>query len=142
MIDPAVREDAPSISHSLLRQFAGLWIVVFGGLALVNEFWSGRRTVATFLAVLAVVVGGYGLIRPSAIRPVFTLAIALTRPIGWVVSHLVLALIFYVVFTPMAVIFRVIGRDPLTRRPQQRSAPTFWHERQVETDPRRYLHQS
>ena len=39
-------------------------------------------------------------------------------PIGWTVSRLMLAAMFYVIFTPVGLVFRLIGRDALRlRRP-------------------------
>ena len=47
------------------------------------------------------------------------------RPIGWVVSHLALGIIYYGIFTPVALVFRLMGRDPLNRR-LDRQASTYW----------------
>ena len=46
-------------------------------------------------------------------------------PIGWVVSHALMAAIYYLVITPMAVAMRLLGRDPLDRR-FDRDATTYW----------------
>ena len=37
-------------------------------------------------------------------------------PIGWTISRLMLAALFYLVFTPMALVFRLMGRDALHLR--------------------------
>ena len=49
-------------------------------------------------------------------------------PIGFVVSWLLLALIYYLMFTPVALWFRLIGRDKMHRRPDP-AAQTYWRER-------------
>ena len=46
-------------------------------------------------------------------------------PIGWVVTHVVMALIFYLVVTPLGVIMRLCGRDPMERRWLDRRAKTY-----------------
>jgi hypothetical protein len=140
MIDPALREDGPAISSRMLRQFAGLWLTVFGGLALWNLYIGGSLRTISILGFVALSVGLTGLIRPSAIRIVFAVAMAVTKPIGLVISYAILATLYYVVFTPIALVFRIVGRDALERRQGQR--PTHWVERVQPTDPRRYLHQS
>lgn len=100
-------------SRKMLRQFAGLWLVVFGGLAAWRA-WHGQADVWTqALAIGALVVGGIGLIWPMAIRFVYTGWMIAAFPIGWTISRLVLAVTFYAIFTPVAFIFRLMGRDAL-----------------------------
>jgi hypothetical protein len=61
-------------------------------------------------------------------------------PIGWTISHLVLAVVFYGVLTPIALVLRLAGRDPLERR-FDRAAATYWVERPAEQDPKRAFRQ-
>ena len=39
----------------------------------------------------------------------------LAFPIGWTVSQVMLAMMFFGLFTPIGLVFRLIGRDPLHR---------------------------
>jgi hypothetical protein len=141
MIDPKLREDRPRATDRVVRQFAALCILVFSSLALVDAYLRHRNGRALVFAFLAAVLGPLGLIRPSAIRPVFATAIAVTSPIGWVVSRVLLGVIFYAVFTPIALLFRLKGRDTLHRR-RNANASTYWQPRQQSSDPLKYLHQS
>ena len=36
-------------------------------------------------------------------------------PIGWVVSHLLLAIVYYLVLTPIGLVMRLFGGDPMHR---------------------------
>ena len=74
-----------------LRQFAGLWLVFFGGLAAWQGFVRRHATLAIVLAVLALTIGPLGLLWPRLIRPVFVAWMVLAFPIGWTVSQLMLA---------------------------------------------------
>ena len=60
-------------------------------------------------------------------------------PIGWVVTQLVLALMFYGVLSPLAIVFRWRGRDALQLRKRDRE--TFWVVRDKPTPPEKYLKQ-
>ena len=44
----------------------------------------------------------------------------LAFPIGWTVSQVILLLMFYGLFTPIGLVFRLIGRDPLHRARRRR----------------------
>jgi hypothetical protein len=92
------------------------------------------------LAVLAVTVGLLGLTWPRRIKPVFVAWMALAFPIGWIVSRVILGLLFYGLFTPVAWILRLKGRDELGLK-RQPEATTYWHRKPSATDKSQYLRQ-
>jgi Saxitoxin biosynthesis operon protein SxtJ len=128
----------PSRRH--LRQFAGLCLLFLVGLA-ARRVWLGRPDVwAAGLAALGVAAGALGLARPQALRWIYTGWMVVAFPIGWAVSRLALALVFYVVITPVAYAFRAAGRDELRlRRSSERS---YWRSRPRPANVRDYLRQS
>src|SRR5436309_1699313 len=105
-------------STRTLRQFAGVWLLALGGLACWHGLVRGHPTLGSVLALLAVTVGPLGLLKPQAIRPVFIFAMIVAFPIGWLVSRLLLACLYYGIFTPVGLLFKLIGRDVLARRPR------------------------
>jgi hypothetical protein len=124
-----------------LRQFAWACPVGFTliGVMLRNvgarEWWWWPATgLALGLVLLAV-----GLLKPLALRPVYAAALAIALPIGWVVSNLFVAIFFFLLITPLALIFRLIGRDALGLR--ARRAATQWHARPSSDDPGSYYRQ-
>jgi hypothetical protein len=121
-----------------LRQFAGLWVVFFGGIAAYQYFGKGHATAAVVLAILAVTIGPMGLAWPKAIKPIFVAWMVLAFPIGWTVSTVMLAALYYGIFTPLGLLFRLRGRDllSLSRRPDRGS---YWTPKPVVTDMKRYL---
>jgi hypothetical protein len=123
-----------------LRQFAGLWLVIFGGMALWQGLVRERAGLASILAVLALTIGPLGLARPDWMRRIYVGWMILAFPIGWTVSQVMLAVIFFGLFTPIGFLFRLLGRDPLhrTRRPELES---YWEPKPTPTDLRRYFKQ-
>jgi polyferredoxin len=141
MIDPQVtdRHDL-NVTPRMLRQFAGLWLLFFAALAAWEYFGRGHTTSAAVFAALALVVGPAGIVMPQLIRPLFALLMAIVTPIGWVVSTVLLSLLFYGIFTPVALLFRLIGRDALVRRSRP-PGETYWLPKPAIDDPRRYFRQ-
>jgi hypothetical protein len=140
-IDPTLPESGRlELSNSLLRQFAGLWLLFCGYFAYLS-YTRDRLTIALIFGVLGLIFGPVGLVTPRLIRPLFVLLTTLTAPIGWVVSRIVLAVLYYGAVTPFAVLFRLIGRDILNRRKQPNRA-SFWSERRATVDIRSYFRQS
>ncbi len=74
------------------------------------------------VAVLAIVVL---LFWPAWLRPIYFAFTVLTFPIGWVISHLLLAVVFYAVFTPIGLFMRWRGRDPMQRH-WDSQAESYW----------------
>jgi Saxitoxin biosynthesis operon protein SxtJ len=130
------RNPAPRV----LRQFAGLWLLFFLTAAAWQGYGHGRVVLGVLLAAAALAVGPLGLVRPRAVRGVYVGSMMVTFPISWVVSRVVLALLFFGLFTPLALFFRLRGRDTLglRRRPD---GETYWMEKRVASDPRGYFRQ-
>jgi hypothetical protein len=98
----------------------------------------GRGRAGQVLIVVALVIGLPGLVKPFAIRWLFVGATVLTFPIGWIVAQLVLAIMFYLIITPVALVFRLRGRDRLARKPAPECA-SFWTEKGTPQDVRSYF---
>ena len=118
-----------------LRQFAGLWVAFFAGLAA----WRFGTPGATWWAVVAL-AGVLGIMWPKLAKPLFVGWTVAVFPVAWVVSHAVLAAMYFGLFAPLALVFRLTGRDALRRRVCP-VGETFWTERPEVTDMKRYLRQ-
>jgi Saxitoxin biosynthesis operon protein SxtJ len=124
----------------VLRQFAGLWIAFFLGLAAWRWFHGHADARAVVMAVAALVVGVPGVFVPAFIRPIYTGWMIAAFPIGWTVSRIVLGLVFFLVVAPLAAVFRMSGRDVLGRR--RTSVQSYWKPRAQQGDMREYMRQS
>jgi hypothetical protein len=127
-------------SKKELRTF-GLCALAF--LALVG--WivfrrSGSLPTGASIAGIGVFLAVLGFTIPRALRPVWIVLMVVNYPIGWVVTHVVMALIFYLVVTPVGVIMRLSDRDPMERG-FDRSAKTYWKPRRTDPDSARYFRQ-
>jgi hypothetical protein len=129
-----------SPSTTMLRQFAALWLVFFGGIAAWQWLARGRVGIAAAVAALAIGVGVLGLARPQAVRPIFVGWMILAFPIGWTVSLILLGLVYYGLFLPLGLVFRLLGRDALQLRPRP-ALTTYWTPRSSPADIRRYFRQ-
>jgi hypothetical protein len=127
-------------SVKLLRQFAGLCLIVFGTVGALS-LWRGRATTLVIALVASgAAVGLVGLVRPRAIRWIYSGWMIAVFPIGWVVSRLMLAALFYLIFTPVALVFRLIRRDALRLR--QEGVASDWARKPGVTSADQYFRQS
>lgn len=120
-----------------LRQFG---LVSCAALPLLALLWGGGAQVIGIAAAVGAAVAAAGLVCPRAIKPGFFLLTLIAFPIGFAVSELALALVFFGVFTPLGLIRRFMGRDPLQRR-LDRQAATYWQPKKQPADAASYLRQ-
>ena len=123
-----------------LRQFAACWLAAFLFLGLSQYHFKHRPHLGLVLIGGALLLGIPGLLRPKWVRPIFVGWMVVAFPIGWIVSMLMLLLLYFAVFAPMGLLFRLIGRDVLVRR----STPgreTFWVLKRSAVDVRQYFRQ-
>jgi hypothetical protein len=123
-----------------LRQFAVLFLIFIGGLGTILYFKDKPLIVSEILWNLAWIVGLAGLIFPPLVRPVFVVMMAVALPIGFVVSTILMLIIYFLIMTPIGLVMRVFGYDPMRMRPAA-GAESFWIERPPSSDVRRYFKQ-
>ncbi len=121
-----------------LRMFACLFFgmsLLFGGWQiLVKDHWLA----GAILLGLGSVIQVLGFARPTAVRWLYAGMMAASFPFGWVMSHLLLAIVYFGLFTPLAWIFRLGGRDRLGLRVDTQ-ASTYWKRRPAVSGGGRYL---
>jgi hypothetical protein len=127
-------------SRRQLAVFGIAWAAFLGGAGAVVAARSGigEKVVATWL--VAVAVPAIGSICPPFLRLVYFGLTCLTAPVGLLISHLVLAAVYYLVLTPLGLALRWGGHDPMGRH-FDRSADTYWVARKKDERPGRYFRQ-
>ncbi len=121
-----------------LRQFG---VICAGALPLMVWVWTRSQMATALGAIVGFCVTLTGLVTPRLLKPVFVGLIFVTMPLGLVVGELILLLIFFCVFLPMAVVFKIMGRDALQRKLTPDVA-SFWQRRVPPSSVRKYYHQS
>ncbi|HEX6812578.1 MAG TPA: hypothetical protein VF384_13210 [Planctomycetota bacterium] len=125
----------------MLRQFAWASLILFpaiaGFLALKYDLpgaWVWTLVVigvavALVELVLADMFGAFGALLEKLIpRSLFQILSVVAFPIGFVLSHVLMAAIFYLVMTPIGLCFRLVGRDALGRKLEPNRA-SYWRDR-------------
>ena len=118
----------------------GAWVWVRHSIV---GFAMGDRAAETAAGVLWAAAGACGALAaaaPAWLRPLYVALSLLGAPIGFVVSYVIMAIIYYGILTPIGLAMRLVGRDPLHRK-FDRSAGTYWVRRDGAADARRYFRQ-
>lgn len=117
----------------ILRQFAflavvGLPLVAGLILRLVGAFaWTHPvllTAVGLGVAQLVLFLVGVRYLTQAC----FVVLMVVGMPIGFVLSHVFLAAIYYLVITPIGLVFRMMGRDVIGKRLDPKAA-SYWRDR-------------
>ena len=115
-----------------LREFGltiGVILAIFGALAL----WKGRPAAPYLLGAGALLIF-LGTMIPRILIAPQKIWMGLAIIIGFVMSRVILAVLFFLVITPTALLLRMIGKDILDQRlePDRQS---YWNARDMEPKP-------
>ena len=128
-------------SKKELRIFSALQILFFALVAFVIvRKHTETLDVPVMIVSVSAVVGILGMIFTPLIRVVYVVWMAILFPVGWVVSHVLMGIVFYLVFTPIAVLMRIVGYDPMKRKFEP-DAKTYWVRRQPRSETAHYFKQ-
>ena len=127
-------------SRGQLAVFGVLWFLFLAVIGSAMFARGGPRAIAIALLVAAVAVPAIGCVAPGLLRLVYLGMAYLAFPIGFVVSHLLIAVVYYAVLTPIGLLMRLFGHDPMKRSFDGKTA-SYWTTRQQPQDVRRYFRQ-
>ncbi len=134
-------------SHRILRNFGMIGVVAFSAFAALIHYQvgmfkmiPGTPPVIYTLLGLAGYCGLFALVAPPALKWLYILLTVVSFPIGFVVSYIVVLAMFFLVITPIALVFKVIGRDPMNRIFDP-SLSSYWISRTPPATAKRYFQQ-
>jgi hypothetical protein len=129
-----------------LRKFALSLIIGFPCLAVVFflvKWWRfhAHPTPDFFLKLggIGAAVGLICLIIPFIARPLYYVWYALAGVMGLVMGNLIFAVMYYIIFSPLALLMRMTGRDPLQLKAVK--AESHWIDAEPAPPPARYFSQ-
>ncbi len=99
-----------------LREFglltAGIIALLFG--LVLPLLWG--HNLPLIPSIIAVILAILALFIPQSLGPIYQGWMRVAQVLAWVNSRLILGLIFFIIVTPMAIIMKIIKRDPLNRK--------------------------
>jgi len=117
-----------------LRQFGWIALGGFGFVAVIAWFevlifsfglGAARPWVAGAVLGLGVLSAFFSLVYPRANRGIYVGLAVVSFPIGFVLSYLIMGLLFFGLIAPLAIFFRLTGRDSM-HRGYDPAAETYW----------------
>ena len=99
-----------------LRKFG---FVFAAGLVLIFGLffpWVLEKPSPSWPWIVAAVFAGSALVLPQALKPVYLLWMKIGHVLGWINTRIILGVVFFIIFAPVALLIRLFGKDPMHRQ--------------------------
>jgi hypothetical protein len=130
-----------SPNHKELRKFGIISLIASTLIAL--SLYVLKGLVIQWLAIIffvGIIIFVISMISLKVTRGIYLGLILVTMPIGLVVSFTLMAIFYFLLLTPLGLLFRLIGRDALGRKFDS-NTNSYWISRQPPENLDRYFHQ-
>lgn len=114
--------------RSDLRKFGttmGVVLSLLGGLLL----WRDHNCYF-YLFILSAIFLFFGLTLPVVLKPVHKIWMTLSLLLGWLMTRVILTVLFYLIITPIGLLLRLFGKDFLTLK-FEKNKKSYWIPKQT-----------
>ena len=128
-----------------LRSFGGIFLIGFVAIGLIKYFWPFERvftqnkTVGFCFIAIGIVIGAIALTGTKLALPFYWLWLGIAWLVGNIMSRIIIAAVYYLLFTPMRLLSNLVGRDKL--RLKKPNVDSYWLPISLPTEPEKYERQ-
>ena len=112
-----------------LRKF-GLVVGLFFIIIAAVLFWKGNQSFTYFFIIgLTLIIGGAAI--PVILTPLYLVWMTFAVIMGWIMTRVILSILFYLIIMPIGLIPRMFGKQFLELK-WDRTQDTYWNYRSME----------
>ena len=120
-------EEIKNIPYSKrdIRSFGitmGIILFIISGLLMYYN-----KEIYQVIGIIALTFVGLGLILPAVLKPLYFVWMTFAAILGWVMTRVILSLVFYLIITPIGLLTRLIGEDFLALK--KTDSDSYWNYR-------------
>jgi len=112
-----------------LRQFGlilGLILTSFGYI----HFFKHHTSLYPWFIILGGISASFAVIAPKVLHPVHIIFLKIGHGLGWINTHIILVTLYYLLLTPIGLIMRLFGKDPLNKK-IDKTSDSYWIDRNM-----------
>tara|TARA_B110000444_G_C18804462_1_gene579212 strand:+ start:940 stop:1350 length:411 start_codon:yes stop_codon:yes gene_type:complete len=112
-------------SNKDIRSFGitiGIILFIISGLLMYYN-----KEIYQVIGIIALTFIVLGLIIPVVLKPFYFVWMTFAAILGWVMTRVILGLVFYLIITPLGLITRIIGEDFLALK--KKNLDSYWNHR-------------
>jgi len=121
----------------------GLILLVIDKPDFYQLLWTGtiKQKIALWLIMTGIIIFLSGFTIPAVVKLFYFVWMGLGGVLSYIINFIILAFIFYIIFCPIAIIFKLIKRDALNRFKKSGQVDTYWVDMPKITSKDYYKHQ-
>jgi len=105
----------------------GFILIIMGGFLLYKE-----KELFIYFASIGSIFIGLGLIAPVALKPIYKIWMIFAVIIGWIMTRVILSVLFFSIITIIGIFTRLLGKDFLSLKTDNRES--YWNIRNSEQE--------
>jgi len=112
-------------SNKDIRSFGitiGIILLIISGLLIYYN-----KEIYLVIGIIALTFIGLGLILPVLLKPFYFVWMTFAAILGWVMTRVILSLVFYLIITPIGLLTRLLGEDFLALK--KTKSDSYWNYR-------------
>ena len=112
-------------SNRDMRSFGitmGIILFIISGLLMYYN-----KEIYQIIVIIALTFVGLGLIIPVMLKPLYFVWMTFATILGWVMTRVILSLVFYLIITPIGLLTKLLGEDFLTLK--RAESDSYWNYR-------------
>ena len=110
----------------------GILLMIIAGIL----FWKEKESFQIFLTIGAVLCV-FSVVIPVILKPIYWIWMIFATILGWIMTRVILSILFYVIITPIGLISRLFGKQFLELKWNEKNS-TYWNYRSDKLDKRSY----
>ena len=112
-------------SNRDIRSFGitmGIILFIISGLLMYYN-----KEIYQIIGIIALTFVGLGLIIPVVLKPLYFVWMTFATILGWVMTRVILSLVFYLIITPIGLLTKLLGEDFLALKRVE--SDSYWNYR-------------
>jgi len=105
----------PKIHQATSKELRSFGLLM-GGVFLIVALWPlviRGESIRVWASLIGVAFGAMGVLFPTGLEPFHRVWMKIGEKLGWINSRIILGILFFGIFTPMAFIMGLLGKRPL-----------------------------
>ena len=108
--------DNIKLNKEELRKFGLVTGIIFSALFGLLFPWLFEHSMPLWPWILGSTLVIWALIHPKSLGPLYHFWMKIGHILGWINTRIILAIMFYFLFLPIAIIMKTFGKDPLYKK--------------------------
>ncbi len=83
-------------------------------------------------SIVALVFIILGILFPLSLKPIYLIWMIFAVLLGWLMTRIILTLLFYIILTPIGLVTKLLGEDFLSLKNKRDNS--YWNNRDIQAD--------